>query len=221
MATTVETDAETTADITASAPLGAQTTTTVASETQTTTDIIVTTTSEAETTTTAAEAITTFRIIASGGSADGAVLQAPDIMESDVIMFNPPASEGFRPRTYILDPNTGRVKDQDNGRYLCGYYQWTGSIQPAYVYPCTGTPGSHQPAEYLKCRIVRGKLSCTVPQAVCYQEEIGMDVTCGTSSGNEIFDHLYLPVVGGQYILIGKGGLDSPWAAIDLIAEEI
>ena len=175
-------EAEITTEIITTATSDDETTTTVASETHTTADIMTSTTSEAETTTTAAEAITTFRVIASGGSADGAALSAPDIMEADVVMFHPPASSGFRPRTYILEPETGRVKDRDNGRYLCGYYQWIGSVQPAYVYSCTGTPGPNRPAEYLQCRIVRGKLSCTVPQAVCYQDESGIDVTCETSS---------------------------------------
>ena len=121
-------------------------------------------------------------------------------IEADIVMFNPPLSSGLRPRTYILEPSTGRVKDRDTGRYLCGAYEWTGTVEPAFVFSCYGTPGPNQITEYLTCRIARGKLSCTVPQTVCYQEEIGMEVTCETSSGNEIYDHLYLPVVGEQYI---------------------
>lgn len=214
-------EAHTTTDIIMTATSDEQTTTTVASETQTTTDIITTTTLETETTTTAAEAIPTFQIIGSGGAADGAALQGHDNPDAIALMFNPGPSNGFRPRTYILEPGTGRVKDRDNGRYLCGNYQWSNTVDPAYTFACSGTPGPNQINDYLTCRIVRGKLLCTVPQTICYQEEIGLEVTCETSSSNEIFDHLYLTVVGEQYILIGRGGLGSAYVPIDLIAQEV
>ena len=93
--TTGTKDAETTTEMITTATSTGQTTTTAAPETETTTDIMTTVTSEAETTTAAAEAGPTFRIIASGGSVDGAPLQAPDTMEADVVMFNPPASEAL------------------------------------------------------------------------------------------------------------------------------
>jgi len=220
----IETTAISDAYTTTTAAEDAQITTqiiTTASETRVTTDIITTTTSEAETTTTDAEAIPTFQIIGSGGPVDGAILQGPGDIRSDVVMFNPGPSNGLRPATYILEPSTGRVKDQDTGRYLCGSYQWNGVVEPAFVFPCYHTPGPNQITEYLTCRIVIGKLSCTVPQTVCYQEEIGLEVTCETSSNNEIYDHLYLPVVGEQFILIGRGGLGSPYMVIDLIAQEV
>ncbi|KAJ4022705.1 hypothetical protein NW752_000085 [Fusarium irregulare] len=216
--TTGTKEADMTTEMITTATSTGQTTTTAAPETETTTDIMTTITSEAETTTAAAEAGPTFRIIASGGSADGAPLQGPDTVEADVVMFNPPASEGFRPRTYILEPNTGRVKDQDNGRYLCGYYQGTDWVQSASIHACTGTPGPNQPVEYLNCEIFEGTLFCTLPQARCDQREIGMDLTCETS-GNFIFPYFYLSAPGNQYILIGGTGLNL--TPIELIAQEV
>ena len=211
----------TTSVVETTATSDAYTITTATKDVGTTTDIITTTTLETETTTTAAEAIPTFQIIGSGGAADGAVLQGSDNTEVSIVMFNPGSSNGLRPRTYILEPGTGRVKDRDDGRYLCGNYQCSNMVDPAYTFACSGTPGPNQTNEYLICRIVRGKLICTVPQTVCYQEDIGLEVTCETSYSNEIFDHLYLTVVGEQFILIGRGGLGSPYVPIDLTAQEV
>ncbi|KAH7260895.1 uncharacterized protein BKA55DRAFT_559953 [Fusarium redolens] len=219
--TTLEATTTTSVVETTATTSNAQTTTTAASDAPTIADI-TTTTSEAESTTTAAVATPTFKIVGGGGAVNGAVLKSLDV-EGSPIMFNPnyPLND-YKPRTYIIEPSTGRVKDKDTGYYLCAYYQSSGVIEPANIAVCTGTPGPDQTSEYVNCRVVGGKLSCTVPQTVCtmdFFDPFSLP-TCETSSSNEVYDQLYYRVLGDQYIFLGTGSPDNTYAAVDLIAQE-
>ncbi|KAF4441107.1 hypothetical protein F53441_12136 [Fusarium austroafricanum] len=164
--TTAKSDAQTTAtsEITNTATSNGEITTAAELTTATTSGTETTITSEAESTTTAPAAAPTFKVVG-GGAVNGALLQGLD-NEGSQVMFNPnyPLNH-FQPRTYILEPS-GRIKDKDAGYYLCGYYDSTGVISPANIATCIGTPGSDTQVEYMKCQILNGKPSCTVPQTV-------------------------------------------------------
>ncbi|RFN54477.1 hypothetical protein FIE12Z_1265 [Fusarium flagelliforme] len=196
----------------------AYTTTNAATEAQTTTNIIITTPSEAETTTTAV-AIPSFKLVASGGTVNGLVLQGLESPGSTV-MFNPThPTRVYRPRKYIIEASTGRVKDQDTGIYLCAAYLWSNRVEPAYVALCYGTPGPDQQYNYLNCRTVDGKLSCTVPQAVCGLNALETEIVCKTSS-SEVYDGLYHEVVNNKILFIGKGNPGNSYAAVALTVQE-
>ncbi|KAI7771738.1 hypothetical protein LZL87_006014 [Fusarium oxysporum] len=171
---------------------------------QTIVGIIITTTtiSEAESTTTTAVAAPTFKIVGGGSAVNGALLEGLD-SEGSATMFNPnyPLND-YKPRTYIIEPSTGRVKDKDTGYYL--------------------HPGPDSATEYVNCRVVSGKLSCTVPQTVCTMGFFNpiSPPSCETSTSNEVYDHLYYQVFGDQYIYLGRDTADNTYAAVDLIAQE-
>ncbi|PNP86008.1 hypothetical protein FNYG_01064 [Fusarium nygamai] len=200
--------------------LDAQTTTTTTLDDQTTTDM-TTTTAEAESTTTAA-ASPSFKVVGGGGAVDGALLQGLD-EEGHLMMFNPNSPlEDYKPRTFTIEPSTGRVKDEDGGYYIWAYYQWTGHVAPATIGGCTGSPGPDARSNYIKCRVIDGKLSCTVPQTVCTRDIFDRlhPLVCVTSTSNEVYDKFYYQTSGDQIVYLSSPTTDSYFAAVDLIAQE-
>lgn len=196
----------TTAIVETTATSDAYTTTIVTTDAQPTTDIIATTTtSEDESTTTAAEPMATFNIVGGGGDVNGDVLEGRDDGTTE-LMFNPPY-QGFRQRAYAIDPSTGRVQDQGTGKYLCAYYAITGSATPATVPVCVGNPNLDQGSAYLNCMVLRGRLSCQVPEVVCSRNLMDPFAgnTCETSPGREIYDEIFLLMDGDRVITLGRG----------------
>ncbi|KAF5717675.1 hypothetical protein FMUND_5621 [Fusarium mundagurra] len=224
----ITTDLETSTDISSETTTSEATTTTVVVQTtattlddQTTTDMTTTTTAEAESTATTAPA-PTFKIVSGGGAVDGALLQGLD-EEGHLMMFNPNSTlEDYKPRTFTIEPSTGRVKDKDGGYYICAYYQWTGHVAPATIGGCTSSPGPDARSNYIKCRVVDGKLSCTVPQTVCTRDIFDRlhPLVCVTSTRDEVYDKFYYQTSGDQIVYLSSLTTDSYFAAVDLIAQK-
>ncbi|KAG5747855.1 hypothetical protein H9Q70_009469 [Fusarium xylarioides] len=199
----VETTATTLdAQTTATGESEPQTTTAATLDYQTTTDIITTTTGvESSTTATVAP---TFSVLGGGGAVDGALLQDLD-EEGHVVVFNHNYPLDYKPRMFIIEPSTSRVKNMDGGYYVCAYYQHTGTVAPAAIGGCTGTPGPNTASNYIKCRVVHDKLSCTVAQTVCTRD----------------FFHPFNPLTPNEQIVyLASGTPDSLFATVDLIAQE-
>ncbi|KAM0212668.1 hypothetical protein ACHAQI_004624 [Fusarium lateritium] len=192
------------------------TVTTVDAETTTTAEINTT----AETTTTDALATPTFAIVGGGGSVNGASLQGGD-QDGSTLLFNPQVGN-LRSRTFILDPNTGRIRDKDTGVLVCAYYGYsTSPSTPAYIGFCQiGNTGPNQYYDYLTCKVTDGKLGCTAPRASCTDDDNGF-TTCVTDPGNDLNDQFYYKFQSGAgdrlYI---SSGSPSGYTAVDIIARE-
>ncbi|KAF5250776.1 hypothetical protein FANTH_4048 [Fusarium anthophilum] len=168
----------------------------VTSQTTTTGDI--TTTSEAESTTkadttTTAVAAPTFSILAGSAPLTGDILQA-DGYQGSYPMFNPsanPLDPPYSPRTWVIEPSTGHIKDTASGNYLCAYYlfvQQNGGAASISTCEDVRNPGPNSMYGYLSCQIVNGQLSCTAPKTVCTYDG---DYTCVTSPGQEnAYNHI-------------------------------
>ncbi|KAF5539453.1 hypothetical protein FMEXI_8942 [Fusarium mexicanum] len=162
------------------------------STSQPTTTEGITTTSEAESTTkadttTTAVAAPTFTILAGSAPLTGDILQA-DGYQGSYPMFNPsanPLDPPYSPRTWVIEPSTGHIKDTASGNYLCAYYlfvQQNGGAASISTCEDVRNPGPNSMYGYLSCQIVNGQLSCTAPKTVCTYDG---DYTCATSSGQE------------------------------------
>ncbi|KAM0233556.1 hypothetical protein ACHAP5_010354 [Fusarium lateritium] len=201
----------------------AETTTTaeiITTEETTTTAAVTTSDSEAESTTTAALATPTFAIVGGGGSINGSPLKGTD-QDGTVLLFNPQGGNS-RSRTFILDPNTGRIRDKDTGVLVCAYYGYsTSPSSPAYIAFCQrGNTGPNMYYDYLTCKIAGGKLGCTAPRASCTDDDNGF-TTCVTDPGNDMNDQFYYKFQSGsgEYLYISSGS-PSGYTAVDIIAQE-
>ncbi|KAF5650045.1 hypothetical protein F52700_484 [Fusarium sp. NRRL 52700] len=151
----------------------------------------VATTSEAESTTTAetttAPAVPTFSILAGSAPLTGAVLQA-DGYQASYPQFNPsnsPLDPPHSPRTWVIEPSTGHIKDTATGNHLCAYYlfvQQNGGAASISTCNDDSNPGPNSMYGYLSCQVVNGQLSCTAPKTVC---TFNGYYTCVTSPGQE------------------------------------
>ncbi|KAF4456637.1 hypothetical protein F53441_1295 [Fusarium austroafricanum] len=161
-------------------------TTTATSEAESTTTADTTTTTEG--TTTAAVAAPTFSILAGSAPVTGAVLQA-QTQQPSYPAFNPSfnsMSAPYSARTWILDPNTGHVKDKATGSHLCAYYLFVNQNGGApSISTCVydQNPGLNSMYGYLSCQIANGQLSCTAPKTVC--NEVDGNLDCITAPGQE------------------------------------
>ncbi|RGP69696.1 hypothetical protein FSPOR_4508 [Fusarium sporotrichioides] len=185
-------------------------TTTTTSEGETTT---------AEVTTTAPAATPTFTIVGRGGSVNGAPLQGVD-QDGSILLFNP-ESGNARTRTFILDPDTGRLRDKDTGTTVCAYYGFADSPSaPANIGYCqNGNTGPNRYYDYLTCEIVGGNLACTAPKASCPEDEDG-NQTCVTDSTGGVNNQFYYKYQSGSgYYLYISSGNPGGYTSVDILAQ--
>ncbi|RGP80585.1 hypothetical protein FLONG3_1324 [Fusarium longipes] len=214
-------------DITTATSIDSQTTATTyatitTSETETTTSAeAITTVSEAETTTTAPVATPTFSIVGGGGSINGAPLKGVD-QDGSTMLFNPEAGTS-RPRTFILDPTTGRLKDKDTGIFVCAYYGDASSpSDPANIAFCQShNTGPNTAYDYLTCQIASGKLVCTAPKASCPVDDDGLPLGCSTAPTSDLNNQFYYRYQqgAGDYLFISSGN-PGGYTSVDIIAQE-
>ncbi|EKJ79071.1 hypothetical protein FPSE_00672 [Fusarium pseudograminearum CS3096] len=202
------------------------------SETETTTVVsgttvaIVTASSETETTTTAESTTTapiatpTFTIVGGGGSVNGSPIKGID-QDGSIMLFNPERGSP-RIRTFILDPDTGRLRDKDTGVYVCAYYGLAESpSDPAYFGFCqNGNTGPGMVYDYLTCEIVNGKLACTTPKASCSGDG-DEDITCVSDPSSGLNNQFYYKydAGNGDYLYISSGS-PSSYTPVDIVAQD-
>ncbi|KAF5598628.1 hypothetical protein FPCIR_2925 [Fusarium pseudocircinatum] len=191
--TTSEADSSTIAETgTTTATSEHESTTASSVSSQPTTTGGITTTSGAESTTTAdtttaTVAAPTFSILAGSAPLTGDVLQA-DGYQGSYPQFNPspnPLDPPYSPRTWVIEPSTGHIKDTASGNYLCAYYlavQQNGGAASIATCDDSRNPGPNSMYGYLSCQVVNSQLSCTAPKTVCTYDG---DYTCVTSPGQE------------------------------------
>ncbi|RSM17221.1 hypothetical protein CDV31_003936 [Fusarium ambrosium] len=210
--TTTTSEAETTT--------AAEITTTTAQAESTTTAEVTTTTSQAESTTTTAVATPTFTIVGGGGSVQGQPLKGVD-QDGSIFLFNP-QSGGSVARTFILDPDTGRLRDKNTGIHVCAYYGSTNTpSDPANIGYCqTGNTGPDSYYDYLTCQVVSGKLTCTAPKAACPTDDDGFQ-SCTTQAGSDVNNQFYYKFTpgNGDYLYISSGS-PAGYTSIDALAQE-
>ncbi|KAK0388552.1 hypothetical protein NLU13_4795 [Sarocladium strictum] len=196
----------------------------------TTTTSDVTTSSTASTSTSASVSSTTiiapaptptFTIVGGGGSVNGAPLKGID-QDGSLLLFNPQAGTSLA-RTFVLDPNTGRLRDRDTGVSVCAYYALSSSTAaPAYIAFCqNGNTGPNQFYDYLTCQVTSGKLTCTAPKASCTEDDDSGITTCLTDPGNGVNNQFYYRFQpgNGDYLYISTGAPNG-YTAVDIIAQE-
>ncbi|KAF4332217.1 hypothetical protein FBEOM_13978 [Fusarium beomiforme] len=221
--TTTATETSTVASSETSIETGTTTTaivsTTLEAETTTTAEA-TTTTAEAESTTTTAVATPTFTIVGGGGSVQGQPLKGID-QDGSILIFNPQAG-GLVTRTFVLDLDTGRLRDKTTGSFVCAYYGFANTpSDPANVAYCqTGNTGPNMYYEYLTCEIVDENLVCTAPKAACPEDEDG-NQTCTTQSGGGVNNQFYykFSTGAGDYLYISSGN-PTGYTSTDLVAQE-
>ncbi|EEU34529.1 uncharacterized protein NECHADRAFT_97919 [Fusarium vanettenii 77-13-4] len=196
----------------------AGTTTAIASDTATTSE--AETTTAAEGTTTAAVATPTFTIVGGGGSVQGQPLKGVD-QEGTILLFNPQFGN-IVTRTFILDPDTGRLRDKNTGTLVCAYYGLTNTpSDPANVGYCqTGNTGPDMYYDYLTCQVVSGKLTCTAPKAACPTDDDG-NQSCTTQAGSDVNNQFYYKFTpsAGDYLYISSGS-PGGYTSLDVLARE-
>ncbi|RSL41579.1 hypothetical protein CEP54_015773 [Fusarium duplospermum] len=203
------------------------TTTVIASDTAATSEAgsttaaeITTTTAQAESTTTAAVATPTFTIVGGGGSVQGQPLKGVD-QEGSIFLFNTQSGNTVA-RTFILDPDTGRLRDKNTGTLVCAYYGSANALSdPSNVGYCqTGNTGPNMYYDYLTCQVVSGKLTCTAPKAACPTDDDG-NVSCTTQAGSEVNNQFYYKFApgAGDYLYISSGS-PAGYTSIDALAQE-
>ncbi|KAL2669758.1 hypothetical protein Neosp_015203 [[Neocosmospora] mangrovei] len=204
------------------------TTTTIASDTATTSEAetttaaeITTTTAQAESTTTAAVATPTFTIIGGGGSVQGQPLKGVD-QEGSIFLFNPQTGSPVA-RTFILDPDTGRLRDKNTGTLVCAYYGSTDTpSDAAYIGYCqTGNTGPNMYYDYLTCQVTSGKLTCTAPKAACPTDDDG-NQSCTTQAGSDVNSQFYYKLrPGAGYYFYISSGSPAGYTSVDTLAQEL
>ncbi|KAF5563186.1 hypothetical protein FPHYL_5285 [Fusarium phyllophilum] len=82
----------------------------------------------------------------------------------------------------------------------------TGTVAPAAIGGCTGTPGPNTASNYIKCRAIDGKLSCTVPQTVCTRDFFHPfnPLVCETSTSSEVYDKFYYQMSNEQIVYLAS-----------------
>lgn len=195
--------------------------TATASEAETTTAAeITTTTAQVESTTTAAVATPTFTIVGGGGSVQGQPLKGVD-QDGSIFLFKPQFGNPVA-RTFILDPDTGRLRDENTGTLVCAYYGYTNTpSDPANVGYCqTGNTGPNMYYDYLTCQVVSGKLTCTAPKAACPTDDDG-NQSCTTQAGSDVNNQFYYKFTpgAGDYLYISSGS-PAGYISIDVLAQE-
>ncbi|QPC78048.1 hypothetical protein HYE68_008800 [Fusarium pseudograminearum] len=197
--------------------------TTLSSETTTATIIPTSeteTTTTAESTTTAPIATPTFTIVGGGGSVNGSPIKAID-QDGSIMLFNPERGSP-RIRTFILDPDTGRLRDKDTGVSVCAYYGLAESpSDPAYFGFCqNGNTGPGMVYDYLTCGIVTGKLACTAPKASCSGDG-DEDITCVSDRSSGLNTQFYYKydAGNGDYLYISSGS-PSSYTPVDIVAQD-
>ncbi|KAJ4250127.1 hypothetical protein NW762_011937 [Fusarium torreyae] len=214
--TILATSTEVSTDVTQTTSLEATMTTVTAADT-------TTTTTEAETSTTAAAAgpTPTYIIVAQDGDIDGAVLEGVD-QEGTLVLFDSDVPSAMT-RNYILESDTGRLKDANSGNYLCAYYGDAPSIyEPATVANCqNGNTGPNKHYDYLNCKTVSGILSCTAPKAYCDIDDFDSQY-CMTSPENGVNDQFFYRYSssGGAYLFISSG-TPNAYTTVDLGVTEV
>ncbi|KIL87722.1 hypothetical protein FAVG1_09433 [Fusarium avenaceum] len=192
----------TTAKVIATTTDVATTTTVVADATTTTPEAEIPT--SIETTTTAPGPAATYSVVVSGGPIDGANAQGTDQGGSGIV-FNPTFS-GAQPRSYTLEPTTGRLRDIKSDNYVCAFYGYTNAPSvPATIANCqTGNTGDNKLYNYLNCKIVNRQLSCTAALA-----------------GNVVLDTFYYQhrASGGDFWFISSGSPNG-YTAINVAVVE-
>ncbi|CAG2009636.1 unnamed protein product [Fusarium graminearum] len=187
---------------------------------------IVTASSDTETTTTAEFTTTaplttpTFTLVGGGGSVNGDPIKGID-QQGTIMLFNPERGTQ-RIRTFILDPQTGRLRDRDTGVSVCAYYDFAESpSDPVHFGFCqNGNTGPGMYYDYLTCEIVNGKLACTAPKASCSGDGFE-DISCvsdPTSGLNNQFYYKY-DAGNGDYLYISSGS-PSSYTPVDIIVQE-
>ncbi|KAM0297058.1 hypothetical protein ACHAPM_009927 [Fusarium culmorum] len=197
--------------------------TTVASGT---TVAIVTSSSETETTTTtevtttAPLATPTFTIVGGGGSVNGSPIKGVD-GDGSIMLFNPERGNS-RIRTFILSPDTGRLRDKDTRVSVCAYYGFAESpSDPAYFGFCqNGNTGPGMVYDYLTCEIANGKLACTAPKASCSGDG-DEDITCVSDPSSGVNNQFYYKydAGNGDYLYISSGS-PSSYTPVDIVAQD-
>lgn len=216
--TAIASDTATTSE--AETTTAAEVTTTTAQVESTTTAEVTTTTAQAEGTTTAAVATPTFTIVGGGGSVQGQPLKGVD-QEGTILLFNPQFGN-IVTRTFILDPDTGRLRDKNTGTLVCAYYGLTNTpSDPANVGYCqTGNTGPDMYYDYLTCQVVSGKLTCTAPKAACPTDDDG-NQSCTTQAGSDVNNQFYYKFTpsAGDYLYISSGS-PGGYTSLDVLARE-
>ncbi|RFN45068.1 hypothetical protein FIE12Z_10686 [Fusarium flagelliforme] len=218
-ATTVTTSATTTAVDINLTTSETETSTAIDFTTVADTTTIAETSAVAETTTTAPGPIATYSLRASGSPIDGATPQGSG-QQGNSIIFNPNFS-GVVPRTYAIEPSTGRLQDTDTGRYVCAYYgsSRTPSV-PAMVANCRD--GDDKRYNFMTCKAVNGLLSCTASRGFCVTDDETDEVTCITTPGvNDQFYYRYSPN-GGDYWYVGSASdIPAGYTPINVAATKL
>jgi hypothetical protein len=152
---------------------------------------------------------------------NGALLQGVD-QDGSLLIFNPTFAN-IRARTFILNPNTGRLSDKDTGVSVCAYYGYsTSPSRPAMVAFCqNGNTGLNSYYDYLTCQITSSKLACTAPRATCIDDDFG-DTTCVTDLGADVNSQFYYQErsgTGGTYFFISSGSSNG-YTPVDILAQE-
>ncbi|WXC44363.1 hypothetical protein QX201_004098 [Fusarium graminearum] len=173
-----------------------------------------------EFTTTAPLTTPTFTLVGGGGSVNGDPIKGID-QQGTIMLFNPERGTQ-RIRTFILDPQTGRLRDRDTGVSVCAYYDFAESpSDPVHFGFCqNGNTGPGMYYDYLTCEIVNGKLACTAPKASCSGDGFE-DISCvsdPTSGLNNQFYYKY-DARNGDYLYISSGS-PSSYTPVDIIVQE-
>ncbi|RTE81864.1 hypothetical protein BHE90_003589 [Fusarium euwallaceae] len=217
--TAAETSTETSIETGTTTAIASDTTTTSEAETTTSAEI-TTTAAQTESTTTTAVATPTFTIVGGGGSVQGQPLKGVD-QDGSIFLFNP-QSGGSVARTFILNPDTGRLRDKNTGIHVCAYYGSTNTpSDPANIGYCqTGNTGPDSYYDYLTCQVVSGKLTCTAPKAACPTDDDGFQ-SCTTQAGSDVNNQFYYTFTpgNGDYLYISSGS-PAGYTSIDALAQE-
>ncbi|KAF5653366.1 hypothetical protein FHETE_11404, partial [Fusarium heterosporum] len=120
---------------------------------------VATTEIEATTTTTAPIATPTFNIVGGGGSVNGSPLQG--ISQDGSLLVFDPQFQGPQTRSFILDPDSGRLRDKDTGTLACAYYGFSDSpsVPPRFAFCQNGNTGPNRYYDYFTCEVNSGKLA--------------------------------------------------------------
>jgi hypothetical protein len=136
------------------------------------------------------------------------------------MLFNPETGN-TRARTFVLDPDTGRMRDRDTGIAVCAYYGDSNSPPVPHIGYCqTGNTGPDMYYDYLTCEVASGNLLCTAPKTSCSEDENGF-TTCSTETTTSVNNQFYYKHQNsaGDYLYISSGQ-PVGYTSVDIIAQE-
>jgi hypothetical protein len=159
----------------------------------------------------------TFALTGAGGLVTNAQIQSNGEARGPLV-FNS-NFPGIESRQFTLDTATGRLQDSTTGDYICAYYgQADQPSVPVDITNCDPTHlGPHKLYNYLDCRVVGNKLSCTAPSASYYINEDFTEWICTPAPGNEANNQFFYQHRGDTASWAISRGSPANYIAIDVL----